>query len=72
VLVEKLSDYVLVKVFSIELTLLHPPGKVSKAAEVTSLGRWRIAAADKVTLVDIYVRLQRAPSQLIDGFAGKF
>ena len=52
VLVEKLRDDVFVKVLRVEPALAHPPAKVNKAAEVSSLGRRRIAAVAEISLVD--------------------
>ena len=62
VLVEKLCDGFFVKVLRLQSTLTHPPAKVSKAAEVSFLGRRCIATAAEILLVDTGIRRQRRSS----------
>jgi hypothetical protein len=55
VFVEKLRDDLFVKVLRVQSALAHPPAKVDKAAEMSSLGRRRIAAVAEIILEDIRV-----------------
>ena len=52
VFVEKLRDDLFVKVLRVQSALAHPPAKVDKAAEMSSLGRRRIAAVAEIILED--------------------
>jgi hypothetical protein len=71
VFVEKLRDDLFVKVLRVQSALAHPPAKVDKAAEMSSLGRRRIAAVAEIILEDTRIGLQRSGSQLVEWISRK-
>jgi hypothetical protein len=71
VFVEKLPDGLFVKILRVQSALAHPPAKVDKAAEVSSLGRRRIAVVAKISLVDTRIGRQRRGSQLAEWISRK-
>jgi len=71
VFVEKLRDDLVVKVLRVQSALAHPPAKVGKAAEMSSLGRRRIAAVAEISLVDFRIARQRSGSQLAEWISRK-
>jgi hypothetical protein len=71
VFVEKPCDDLLVKIFGVQSALAHPTAKVDKAADISPLGRRRIAAVSEITLVDTRMGRQRRGSQLAEWISRK-
>jgi hypothetical protein len=71
VFVEKPCDDPVVKVLRVQSALAHPTAKVGKAAEMSSLGRRRIAAVAEIILEDTRIGRQRCGSQLAERISRK-
>jgi hypothetical protein len=70
-LVEKLQHDFLVKVLRVQPEPAHPPPIVDKSAEMSSLGRRRIAVVARISLVDTRIGRQRSGSQLAEWISRK-